>query len=256
VDRGLDDVPGFGRCGECIHNRTGPYALCSSCAHRTIEQLPNFDHRCEVCDLPYDSGEDFCRNWICSHSDRQFRWNWAIALHSGALRLAIRRYKYAGMVGWAMVFGRVLLGFLEANSDAFKRFDLILTSPTFVGQGGRKFDHTYAVIAYAAREARPGSSWPFGVFDEYTIQKKWPTTPLAGKPLAERQRIAREELRLSLYVGHPERTRGKRIVVYDDIFTDGTTLNEVARALREQGDASDVCGISLCRQPWTRQLRG
>jgi predicted amidophosphoribosyltransferase len=38
-----------------------------------------------------------------------------------------------------------------------------------------------------------------------------------------------------------------RILVYDDVFTTGLTLNEVARALRVEGGASAVCGVSLAR---------
>ena len=41
-----------------------------------------------------------------------------------------------------------------------------------------------------------------------------------------------------------------RIVVIDDVFTDGLTLNEVARALRLQGGAERVFGVTLVRQPW------
>ena len=39
------------------------------------------------------------------------------------------------------------------------------------------------------------------------------------------------------------------VLVYDDVFTDGLTLNEVARALRRVG-ANAVCGVTLCRQPY------
>ena len=49
---------------------------------------------------------------------------------------------------------------------------------------------------------------------------------------------------------NPARTASRSILVYDDVFTDGTTLNEVARALRGQAAASEVCGVTLCRQPW------
>jgi hypothetical protein len=39
------------------------------------------------------------------------------------------------------------------------------------------------------------------------------------------------------------------IVVYDDVFTDGFTLREVARCLIRVGDATVVCSVTLTRQP-------
>jgi predicted amidophosphoribosyltransferase len=43
------------------------------------------------------------------------------------------------------------------------------------------------------------------------------------------------------------------ILVYDDVFTDGHTLYEVARCLKLQGGAADVCGVTLARQIYQGQ---
>ena len=48
------------------------------------------------------------------------------------------------------------------------------------------------------------------------------------------------------------RTRGRRIAVLDDVFTDGLTQREVARALRLQGEAKEGYGVTLARQPYGR----
>jgi predicted amidophosphoribosyltransferase len=47
----------------------------------------------------------------------------------------------------------------------------------------------------------------------------------------------------------PTAVVGQRIIVIDDVFTTGNTLNAVARRLREAGAAA-VAGITLARQPW------
>ena len=39
------------------------------------------------------------------------------------------------------------------------------------------------------------------------------------------------------------------VIVFDDTFTTGLTLREVALALRGAG-AEEVCGVTLMRQPW------
>lgn len=59
--------------------------------------------------------------------------------------------------------------------------------------------------------------------------------------------IAQTELRDALKIPKPSRIKGKRVLVYDDAFMDGQTLNEVACRLRAEG-ATEVCGATLARQ--------
>ena len=88
--------------------------------------------------------------------------------------------------------------------------------------------------------------WPFEIG---VVQKSAATTPFRGKRWKRRHEIAETELRPALTVPHPEEVRGKRILVYDDVYTEGLTLREVARALREAG-AAEVSEIVLARQPY------
>jgi predicted amidophosphoribosyltransferase len=75
---------------------------------------------------------------------------------------------------------------------------------------------------------------------------------MVGHSFRERREIAEGPPRDALRVTRPQEIRGRRMLVYDDVFTDGLTLNEVATALRHDG-AAEVCGISLCRQPYRSQ---
>jgi predicted amidophosphoribosyltransferase len=247
VDERLGQVPGFGQCGRCLFNTSGPAELCFACARRTMEPLAA--RRCPVCDRPYAADESACGNPLCNRDDRWFSWNVAISMRTGALKAAINRYKYDGQWGWALIFGRVLAGFLAEKADLFRQFGVITASPTHVGPGGRSFDHTRLVLERAAAETPPGAPWPFDITGEPLIAKTEPTPPLVGNSYRERRRIAEGQLRGALRVIRVQDARGKRVLVYDDVFTDGLTLNEVARALRLAG-AAEVCGVTLCRQPY------
>jgi predicted amidophosphoribosyltransferase len=249
-DPRLDQVPGFGLCGKCPYNTSGPADLCYACARRTIEALAPPDQRCQVCDLPFNPGETWCENVLCKKDDRWFERNFAVAMRSGQLEAAINRYKYGGATGWAFIFGRVVAGFLEEWPETFRSFDLIVASPTYVGEGGRTFDHTRLVLERAAAEMAPSSDWPFDITGAPAIVKTAATASMVGKGFKARRDVAETEIRAALVVPDPDRTTGKRILVYDDVFTDGLTLNEVARALQLQGGAEAVCGVTLCRQPW------
>jgi predicted amidophosphoribosyltransferase len=80
------------------------------------------------------------------------------------------------------------------------------------------------------------------------IIKTAATPAMKRKNWPQREAIARSELRAALAIPDVERTRGRSIVVFDDLFTTGHTLNEVARCLRVVGGATRVTGLSLARQ--------
>src|SRR5207302_6999895 len=113
-----------------------------------------------------------------------------------------------------------------ANKNEFRQFDVIIPGPAFHGAGARR-DHAREVFDAAAAEA--GASWPF--VSEEIITRTAEVPALKGKKWKEKREIAEHQLRESLHVSRPALVRGRRVLVFDDIFTDGFTLREVARAL-------------------------
>jgi predicted amidophosphoribosyltransferase len=165
-------------------------------------------------------------------------------MRTGPLRKAIDRYKVDGRHAWAAIFGRVLLGYLNAHETVFQRYDLIIPSPTWVGEGGRTFDHTGLVIERAIVE--DDGTWPL---QAGVIHKTAATTPFRGKTWRSRYEIAEHELRPALHIPDPELVRGKHILVYDDVYTEGLTLRAVAKSLCDAG-AVEVSEVVLARQPY------
>jgi len=192
-----------------------------------------------------------CGNFMCTWDDRFFDANYAIAIKSGHLDRAIKRYKFEDKKHWANIFARVLVGFFEEEAAIFKTFDLIVASPTYISSDGvsRSWDHTRLVIERAQDESR--GAWPFDIgHPQPAIIKTAPTPSMTKKGWKERHEIAKNQLRPALAIPDLKRTQGKSILVYDDVFTDGHTLYEVARCLKMQGGASDVSGVTLARQPF------
>jgi predicted amidophosphoribosyltransferase len=237
---------GFGNCGVCPFMQSGSVRVCYACASQSFEQLPS-EPRCDICDgVLNEAGR--CRNRICNWAveERYFQWVWAIAMNTGELRRAIHRYKYSDKWGWARIFGRVLAGYLDRTVGIFGEYDLIIPSPTYVGPGGRGRDHIGDILDAAAVEST--FLWPF---ERNALVKTAPTPSMVGtSSWHERWFIARTQLRVALQ--EPERTlvHGRRIFVFDDVFTGGHTLTEVARALRHAG-ATEVSELVLARQPWS-----
>lgn len=235
--------PGFGRCLRCayrdVDRAIDGQPVCYVCASQSMEPLAQ--DRCQVCGQAADSG--VCGNPVCSWDDRFFGRVYPISMRTGPLRGAINQYKFDGVRWWAGVFGRVLVGYLDTHFETFRAFDLIVASPTYTGEGGRAFDHT-ATILEAAEVEDP--TWPF----EYgVIVKTGPTEPFTGKRWRARKEISEGPLRSALRVPDDGRVRGKRVLVFDDVFTEGFTIREVARALRNAG-AVEVSEVVLARQPY------
>jgi predicted amidophosphoribosyltransferase len=172
-------------------------------------------------------------------------------MNSGPLLRAIRAYKDEDARGWAWLFGRVLAGYLDANSTLFEGFDLIALNPSYTGDGAaRTWDHVRLIAERADVESL--GRWPFDLSRRAVIEKTSMTPRMREAATAqERRRIGFEELAPALLVTAPTRVHGKRILVFDDVFTAGDTLQQVAFKLRGAGAAS-VSALVLARQPWTR----
>lgn len=236
---------GFGRCARCAYLQSGPASVCYACARQTMESL-SFD-RCMTCDRPFLNDEEECRNPVCNWEDRYFEMNYAIAMKTGMLDRVLHRYKYDDIKAWAIIFRRVLYGYLEDAGDEFDEFDLLIPSPTYVGdeEGARSWDHTAEILDFESEEA---AALPVPVrVTPPVIVKTSPTTRFVGRGWKERYRIAVQEIRPALTVTDRAAVEGKKILVFDDVFTDGLNLNEVARALRLRGGATEVCGLTLMR---------
>lgn len=77
----------------------------------------------------------------------------------------------------------------------------------------------------------------------YTNLIRAASTP-AQTTLSRKSR--QKNLRRAFIVRHPDAITKKRILLIDDVFTTGTTVNECAKALRKAGSA-DVFALTLSR---------
>ncbi|TDD27357.1 ComF family protein [Actinomadura sp. KC06] len=185
-----------------------------------------------------------CSNTICRWhpSVRGFAKVDAIAMFSSPLDAAIRAFKYqADKAAWAYVFGRLVLGWLEAHADDVADVDLILGNPTPVNR--QPVQHIERILAAAAAEDTIGR-WPLAPYR--VLVKPEPTPRSAGGSWQAKMSAAREHA-AALRLNEP--VTGKRIILFDDIFTTGAQTSQVSLMLRQAGAVS-VRGLVLARTPW------
>jgi predicted amidophosphoribosyltransferase len=241
---------GFPECRRCPYVRGVEADVCLRCSIGEELAVGRYGSVCSVCAQRVGS-DGRCANDWCSRADRWFSVVWSISPHVGAWRSVIGAYKYRSQVGWASVLGRVLLGYLDEHMPWFDHYDVIVPMPAYAGRGARRdWDPVGEVASVAARLAGP--SWDFcpGL-----VVKDRETPALAGLARPARRTFAEGHLRTALRVPDSHAVAGCRILVVDDVFTEGSTLREVARALTLAG-AAEVAGLTLARQPWQHPRRG
>ena len=240
---------GFPACPKCPYLQGGSSSVCFACASQAFEPIAT--KACQVCSQFLEE-DGSCPNWLCSDPTRRIERIDAIAYLSGSLRTKILSYKYNNRHGWASIFGRVLLGWLE-NNRWLDMPDLIVANPTWVEPDSVfATGHTERVLEAAEREDTIGW-WNFDVASPRTLVKTIDTAKSAANTAPAKREAARE-LRAALAITDKSRVAGRRILVYDDVCTTGTQLNAVAACLLEDGGAAEVKAVVLARAPWRRRL--
>ena len=230
-----NDFPG---CAACTYLNPGHWSICFPCAR---EQLATISDPCPIC--AQERSNEGCRNKLCTGEagSRYIDRIEAVTLHEDHFADVLRRYKYGKKTGWATIFARLLVGYLE-YAWSTRNVDLIVANPPSPSR-----DHVTRVVEDATL-ADLDRRWPFDAPHDPAIVKGADTTQSAGQPYRGKQQAAIEHGE-ALQLRHPARIYGKRILVYDDVCTTGLQLNAVARRLRGWG-AISVHGVVLARQPW------
>ena len=233
-------VAGFPDCAACPYRVSGTPAICFTCANGGTPAPVAVD----ACPLCGDGrgADGSCPNTVCNLDDHAFSRIFTVSHCSEEVWTAVSRYKYDEDRGWADLLGRVLVGFLEERRDELEGYDLITAGALYVGpRANRLWDHLRLVLDAAQVD---GPRWPFA---PDLITKSAPSGQFLGRSVETRRSIAEHTLRKVLAVPDPARVAGRRVLVVDDVFSEGFSLREMARVLLEAG-AAEVAGLVFARR--------
>ncbi|MCL3819367.1 ComF family protein [Aeromicrobium wangtongii] len=205
-------------------------------------QVP-LDGLCTVCCEALVDGA--CPNTVCRLPDRAFSRLYTVSESADETWDLIYRFKYGEEKELAEHLGRMLVDYLRDRRAELERFDLITTTALYIGPQARRLWDYLQLIQDAAQRIDP--SWPFATD---LIAKVRPTGRFLGIGVDDRRVIAEGELRDALQVPDPSRVEGRRVLVIDDAYSEGFTLREMARALRQAG-AVEVAGLVFARRKGT-----
>ena len=169
----------------------------------------------------------------------QERWYFDIhrtsGLYEGVLKEAIHRFKYGGVFPLAKAFGDLLQPILKALCQDYPA-DVMIPVPLHIR---RLRERGFNQVLILVKELNKRFGIPYGE----RVLRKVKDTPVQS---ALKKKERRKNLRGAFEVQDQAAIEGKAVVLVDDVYTTGATVNECSRALLKAG-AARVAVLTVAR---------
>lgn len=215
-------------CGEPIE-KTEPYSLCVSCKkgiHFAGEKS------CEKCGKPLEELylPTVCHD--CSMSKHCFTQGYTCVAYDGEIKTLIYRLKYGKQRYLAYPIAEMMIAKLKEKNPG--QIDWIIPVPLYAGKKRkREFNQSEMIGRYISRK----TGWPM---DRKNLVRV--------KDTVTQSKLSKEERKINMknafQVLTPEKIRAKKILLVDDIYTTGSTLNSCSKELLRAG-ALDIYVITF-----------
>lgn len=220
-------------CGAPLADDLIPH-FCTGC-WSALQPMP--PARCARCDRPFASAlatayspQHLC--YACVERPPSYTRAWTLYPYTSPLQDAIRLLKYQGKVSLVTPLANLMLTTLPQLDT----IDLIIPVPLHHARlCQREFNQALLLADQIGRHLNISISYT-------NLVRTTSTAPQTS--LSRKSRL--KNLRHAFAVRHPTQLMNKRILLIDDVFTTGTTVNECARTLRRSGSA-DVFVLTLAR---------
>ncbi|HUL21956.1 MAG TPA: ComF family protein [Thermodesulfobacteriota bacterium] len=207
-------------CGKFLDE--GQQGFCTTCLSEIRWIEPPF---CSVCGTPFISGEvEDHPCGACVIHKKYFRMARALAAFEGSLQGAIHRWKYEGKTHLTPFFAEWMAEGLNRywGPDALE----VLIPVPLHRQRLRERGFNQALLLAEELSRRTGIPSLKTI-----LKKKKPSLPQVNLSRVERER----GLRGAFHVAERKELLGKSVLLIDDVYTTGATVNECSKALVKGG---------------------
>lgn len=199
-------------CGKEVPDGT-KFSLCKSC----IDSLDKIDGKtCAKCGETLGADVLICD--ACKERDYVFRSNKSIFYYSDAAATIIKNLKYGGK----KYITKIVAEMMTETMEVFAGIDLILFVPT---SKTRKRERGFNQAEVIANEI----SKIVGIKVVDALFKDNSSKSQAGLKREDRLKSIKGSIHLNSEVS--DEIKGKNVLIIDDVFTTGSTLNECAKEI-------------------------
>jgi ComF family protein len=219
-------------CAEII-NQPAKQVFCSTCQEKIVFITDNF---CPICGVPFlvcPAGTHICGN--CLVNKPYYTRARAVAGFETVIMDAIHKFKYGRNVSTGNSLGLFMANFSFPDFN-FSEYSLLIPVPLHIK---RLRDRGFNQSLLLAKEM--GEKYNLPVKFSLLKRSKFTLTQ-TGLNKAEREK----NIKGAFVVAKKEKVTGKNIILIDDVYTTGATVNECARVLLKAG-AQKVSVLTLSR---------
>ena len=183
---------------------------------------------CFLCGVPADISYDYPHDeFVCGDCRKkpfQFDQARSLGFYDTVLRTTIHHFKYRKQTGVLSEMNLLLEKYFQENPEFCQGFTVSPIPLHFNKMKERGFDQAFLI----ARQVAKVLKLPL---EGGLLRRVKATSPQATMTRAERAR----NIKGAFEINRPEHVLGKDILLVDDVFTTGATVNEAAKILKKNG---------------------
>ena len=219
-------------CAEII-NQPVKQVFCSTCQDKISFITDNF---CPICGIPFlnsPSGSHLCGN--CLENEPYYTKARAVGCFETVIMDAIHKFKYGRSISIGDSLGSFMAGFSFPDFD-FSEYSMFIPVPLHIQ---RLRDRGFNQSLLLAKKM--GTKYKLPV--NFSLLKRCKfTLSQTGLNKAEREK----NIKGAFVISDKKKVAGENIILIDDVYTTGATINECAKVLLKAG-AQKVAVLTLSR---------
>ncbi len=202
--------------------------ICECCLEEARSYI-SLENLCKKCSRPLDTdskqqvAKEKCQHCLEYDDEFYFEKNVSVIEYNAFFAKLLRKFKFGYNKNVSSAFVKILENYLEENVDFFKEFDIITSVPIYKN---RKKYRGFNQSELIGEEICKIVDKPFEKNLLIKIKNTYPQTTV---PHRERKSNIKDAIILNNQID----IRNKKILLIDDVFTTGSTLNECAKILLE-----------------------